>query len=43
LPDPKDRSASKPSAFVRKRTGAIMAGAETIQADGRASCFDRSN
>lgn len=43
LPDPKDRSASKPSAFVRKRTGAIMAGAETIQADGRASCFDRGN
>ena len=39
LPDPKDRSASKPSSFVRKRTGAIMSGAETILADGRADCF----
>lgn len=40
LPDPKGRSASKPTAFVKKRTGAIMAGAETIAADGRADCFD---
>ncbi|WP_112311533.1 monofunctional biosynthetic peptidoglycan transglycosylase [Pseudogemmobacter bohemicus] len=40
LPDPKGRSASKPSDFVRKRTRAIMSGAETIQADGRASCFE---
>ena len=39
LPDPKGRSASKPSDFVRKRTRAIMAGAETIAADGRANCF----
>ena len=39
LPDPKDRSASAPSNFVRKRTRAIMAGAETIAADGRAACF----
>lgn len=39
LPDPKGRSASKPSDFVRKRTRAIMAGAETIAADGRAGCF----
>jgi monofunctional glycosyltransferase len=39
LPAPKERSASKPTAFVRKRTGAIMSGAETIQADGRAACF----
>jgi monofunctional biosynthetic peptidoglycan transglycosylase len=39
LPDPKGRSASKPSSFVRKRTGAIMSGAETILADGRAKCF----
>jgi len=39
LPDPKGRSASKPGNFVRKRTGAIMSGAETILADGRADCF----
>ncbi len=39
LPDPKGRSASKPSDFVRKRTRAIMAGAETIVSDGRADCF----
>lgn len=39
LPDPKGRSASNPSSFVRKRTRAIMAGAETIAADGRAGCF----
>jgi monofunctional glycosyltransferase len=43
LPNPKERSASKPTAFVRKRTGAIMAGAETIQADGRADCFQNRN
>lgn len=39
LPDPKGRSASKPSSFVRNRTRAIMSGAETIAADGRAKCF----
>jgi monofunctional glycosyltransferase len=40
LPDPKGRSASKPSAFVKNRTRAIISGAETIQSDGRAACFD---
>lgn len=40
LPDPKGRSASKPSDFVRQRTRAIMSGAETIAADGRAACFE---
>ena len=40
LPDPKDRSASDPSNFVRKRTRAIIAGAETVAADGRSACFD---
>ncbi len=40
LPDPKGRDASDPSDFVRKRTRAIMAGAETIAADGRAACFE---
>lgn len=39
LPDPKNRSASRPSNFVRKRTSAIMSGAQTILADGRADCF----
>ena len=41
LPDPKGRNAAKPSEFVRKRARAILAGAETIKADGRSACFDR--
>jgi monofunctional glycosyltransferase len=40
LPDPKSRSAAKPSDFVRRRTRAIISGAETIAADGRAACFE---
>ena len=40
LPDPKGRSASKPSSFVRKRAGQILDGAATIRADGRARCFE---
>lgn len=40
LPDPKERSASNPSSFVKKRARSIMSGAETIAADGRAGCFD---
>lgn len=43
LPDPKRRSAGKPSGFVRKRAAQIVGGAETIAADGRAACFDLSN
>ncbi|HCZ00695.1 MAG: monofunctional biosynthetic peptidoglycan transglycosylase [Rhodobacterales bacterium RIFCSPHIGHO2_02_FULL_62_130] len=43
LPDPQGRSASNPSSFVKKRTRAIIAGAETIAADGRAGCFDRGD
>ena len=39
LPNPKARSASRPSNFVRKRAGAIRDGAATIRADGRAACF----
>lgn len=39
LPDPKGRSAAKPSAFVSRRTTAILDGAETIRRDGRAACF----
>lgn len=41
LPDPKGRDAANPSSFVRKRTRAILSGAETIAADGRAGCFQR--
>lgn len=39
LPDPKGRDAGNPSSFVRGRTRAIMAGAQTIAVDGRADCF----
>ena len=39
LPDPKGRSASQPSDYVRKRTRGIISGAETIATDGRAGCF----
>ncbi len=39
LPSPKKRSASRPTAFVKKRTRQIIAGAETINLDGRADCF----
>jgi monofunctional biosynthetic peptidoglycan transglycosylase len=39
LPDPKGRSASQPSRFVRNRTASIMDGAATIRVDGRAECF----
>jgi monofunctional glycosyltransferase len=40
LPSPKTRSAAKPTDFVRKRARAIIDGAATIRADGRASCFE---
>lgn len=39
LPNPKNRSASKPSSSVRRRAGQILAGADTIEIDGRADCF----
>ncbi|MEL6888169.1 MAG: monofunctional biosynthetic peptidoglycan transglycosylase [Pseudomonadota bacterium] len=39
LPNPKVRSASRPSSFVRKRSASIRDGAATIRADGRAACF----
>lgn len=39
LPNPKKRSASRPSGLVRKRTSKILSGEETIAADGRADCF----
>lgn len=40
LPNPKERRAAKPSAFVRGHAAEIMSGAETIEADGRAACFE---
>ncbi|MBV0913592.1 monofunctional biosynthetic peptidoglycan transglycosylase [Anianabacter salinae] len=40
LPNPKDRSASQPSAQLRQRAAGIADGAATIAADGRASCFE---
>lgn len=40
LPNPKGRSASNPSNFVRTRARSIMDGAETIRRDGRAACFE---
>lgn len=40
LPAPRTRSASKPSAFVRKRAAQILDGAATIRADGRVRCFE---
>jgi monofunctional glycosyltransferase len=39
LPNPKGRSAVNPSGKTRKRTGAIIQGARTIDADGRDDCF----
>lgn len=40
LPNPKGRSASKPSAAQRKRSAQILDGAATIRRDGRADCFE---
>lgn len=40
LPNPKERSASKPSDFVRKRARQIRSGAATIRGDGRSACFE---
>ena len=40
LPNPKERSASKPTSYLRKRSSQILSGAATIRADGRAACFE---
>lgn len=40
LPSPKTRSASQPTSYIRRRAASIADGAATIQADGRASCFE---
>jgi monofunctional biosynthetic peptidoglycan transglycosylase len=41
LPNPKERDPANPTSFLRKRAREIIAGAETIAADGRSACFDR--
>ncbi len=40
LPNPKERSANRPSAFVQKRARSVADGAATILADGRAACLN---
>ncbi len=40
LPNPKQRSAARPSKFVVRRAASIRDGAATIRADGRAGCFE---
>lgn len=40
LPSPKTRSASKPTAQLRRRATSIADGAATIRKDGRAACFE---
>lgn len=40
LPNPKERSASRPSTALRKRAARIRDGAATIRRDGRADCFE---
>ncbi len=40
LPDPKGRSASKPTKSLRKRAAGILDGAATIRRDGRSACFE---
>ena len=40
LPNPKARSAKRPTEFLRKRARQIRSGAETIRQDGRSACFE---
>lgn len=40
LPNPKNRSASRPTANLRKRAASIRDGAATIRRDGRSECFE---
>lgn len=40
LPNPKERQAINPQAFVLRRAKAIQDGAALIRADGRADCFE---
>ncbi|QIE55543.1 monofunctional biosynthetic peptidoglycan transglycosylase [Pikeienuella piscinae] len=38
LPNPRERNAARPSAYVGHRAGAIADGADTLRAEGRADC-----
>ncbi|MBI1220906.1 MAG: monofunctional biosynthetic peptidoglycan transglycosylase [Rhodobacteraceae bacterium] len=40
LPDPKRRNAAHPTAYMRKHAQEVADGAQTIEADGRATCFE---
>lgn len=40
LPNPKKRNPARPTAYLQKRAKAIASGAATIEADGRAACFE---
>ena len=40
LPEPKGRSATRPTPFLDRRAASIADGAETIRRDGRAACFE---
>ncbi len=40
LPAPRARSVTDPSVYTRRRAAAILDGAATIRADGRADCFE---
>jgi len=40
LPSPKKHSAARPANITRRRARQIASGAETIAADGRATCFE---
>ena len=40
LPNPKQRSAARPSQKLKRRAAKIQDGAATIRADGRAGCFE---
>ncbi|NVO55865.1 monofunctional biosynthetic peptidoglycan transglycosylase [Rhodobacteraceae bacterium B1Z28] len=40
LPSPRNRSVTDPSVRTRRRASAILDGAATIRADGRADCFE---
>ncbi|WP_022702357.1 monofunctional biosynthetic peptidoglycan transglycosylase [Pseudorhodobacter ferrugineus] len=40
LPDPKGRNAGNPTSNLRRRSAAILDGAETIRRDGRSACFE---
>ncbi|WP_102225962.1 monofunctional biosynthetic peptidoglycan transglycosylase [Acidimangrovimonas sediminis] len=40
LPDPKERNPARPTNWMRGRAAEIRSGAATIEADGRAACFE---